>query len=104
MCQWIGTHLGDDVPLHFSRFLPAYKLIKLPPTPIDTLEKAWELARKAGLKYVTIGNVPGHVANSTYCPECGKMLIERVEFAMMKNHIRNGKCKYCDYDIKGVWA
>ncbi|MCD5401123.1 AmmeMemoRadiSam system radical SAM enzyme, partial [candidate division NPL-UPA2 bacterium] len=60
MCIWIRDNLGEDVPLHFTRFSPAYRLTHLPPTPIKTLELAVKIAHEAGLKYVYIGNVPGH--------------------------------------------
>lgn len=103
MCVWIRDNLGEDVPLHFSRFFPAYKLTKLYPTPIETLEGAKAIAEKAGLKYVTIGNVPGHPANSTYCPRCGETVIERIHFSVIINNIEDGKCKFCGEKISGVW-
>jgi len=103
MCYWIRDNLGDDVPLHFSRFFPTYKLLKLPPTPIETLEKARQIALDAGLKYVTIGNVPGHEANSTFCPQCGQILIKRVHFNVISNHIKEGRCPFCGCQIPGIW-
>lgn len=104
MCIWVRDNLGKDVPLHFSRFFPAYKLTRLPPTPIETLEQARAIALEVGLEYVTIGNVPGHEANSTFCPNCGETLIKRVHFSVLANHIEDGKCKFCGYQIPGVWA
>jgi len=103
MCRWIKENLGTEVPVQFSRFFPAYKLVKLPPTPTDTLERAREIAVTTGLKYVTIGNVPGHAANSTYCPKCGSVVIERVGFSVMANNLDQGRCKFCGYPIPGVW-
>lgn len=103
MCKWIVQNVGPDVPLHFTRFFPCYKLTNLPPTPVKTLEKAREIAKKVGLKYVYIGNVPGHPANSTYCPRCGRLLIKRVHFTVVENKIKNGKCPYCGEPIAGVW-
>jgi pyruvate formate lyase activating enzyme len=103
MCQWIKDNLGPDVPLHFSRFYPMYKLKNLPPTPIKTLEKAREIALETGLHYVYIGNVPGHEGENTYCPDCGKLLIRRFGFSILENHINNGKCEYCGQEISGVW-
>jgi len=82
---------------------PAYKLTRLPPTSIKTLENAREVALEAGLKYVTIGNVPGHVANNTYCPQCGNIVIKRTDFTMLEYNLEQGKCKFCDYSIPGVW-
>lgn len=103
MCEWIKENLGPDTPLHFSRFSPAYKLIALSPTPIETLEKAYSIAREAGLNYVTIGNVPGHGYNSTFCPKCGQRLIHRVHFTVLSNGIKNGKCSSCGHKIPGIW-
>jgi pyruvate formate lyase activating enzyme len=103
MCEWIKENLGDEVPVHFIRFHPAYKLTRLQPTPIETLEKAHKIAKDVGLKYVYIGNVPGHEYNSTFCPYCGKRLIHRVGFSVLENNIANGKCKFCGGKIAGVW-
>jgi len=103
MCLWIRDNLGEDTPLHYSRFFPAYKLTKLPPTPIETLDKAREIAQEVGLKYVYIGNAPGHIANSTFCPGCGELVIKRVGFIVQENHLNEGRCKFCDYTIPGVW-
>lgn len=103
MCLWIKDNLGPDVPLHFSRFFPMYKLLSLNPTPVDTLEKARQIALDCGLKYVYIGNVAGHLAENTYCPKCKKILIERKGYFILQNNIEDGKCKFCGEEIKGVW-
>lgn len=104
MCLWIRNNIGTEVPLHFSRFFPAYKLTQLPPTSINTLEKAREIALNTGIEYVTIGNVPGHTANSTFCPACKKNVIKRSHFAVLENNIKDDKCKFCGHRIPGVWA
>ncbi len=103
MCMWIKENLGKETPLHFSRFSPSYKLVRLPPTPISTLEKAYKIAREVGLEYVTVGNVPGHKYNSTFCPECNKRIIHRYHFEVMDNKVKNGKCRYCGHPIPGIW-
>lgn len=103
MCVWIKENLGEDVPLHFSRFHPSYKLTSLPPTPIPILEKAYDIAKGVGLNYVYVGNVPGHKYNSTFCPKCNKMLIHRVHFSVLENNIKDGKCKFCAQTIYGIW-
>ncbi len=103
MCQWIVENLGPEVPIHFSRFSPTYRLTHLPPTPVRKLEEAVAIAREAGLKYVYIGNVPGHRDNSTFCPGCEERLIHRVHFSVLENRIRDGKCPSCDYRIAGLW-
>lgn len=103
MCVWIKENLGPDVPVHFSRFFPAYKLTRLPPTPIKTLEQARDICVGVGINYVTIGNVPGHKHNSTFCPQCGKTLIKRTHFAVLENNIQQGRCPVCGREIPGVW-
>lgn len=103
MCLWIKENLGVDVPLHFSRFFPMYQLLSLNPTPVASLERARKIALESGLKYVYIGNVAGHPAENTYCPRCGKLLIERKGYFILQNNIQNGRCKYCGERIEGVW-
>ncbi len=103
MCKWINQNLGPDTPLHFSRFFPNYKLLNLSPTPIETLEDAYQIAKDAGLNYISIGNLPGHRYNSTFCPQCGKVLIQRTHFTVHKINIKSGKCQYCQLPIPGRW-
>ncbi len=103
MCRWIFQKLGPDVPLHFSRFHPTFKMTDLPPTPVETLEKAREIGLNAGLHYVYAGNVPGHPSENTYCPYDKTLLIERVGFEVVKNAIVNGACPKCGKKIPGVW-
>lgn len=104
MCRWIVENLGEDTPLHFSRFHPNYKLTNLPPTPIETLEMAYEIATQEGLHYVTLGNVPGHEHNSTFCPNCKKKILHRIHFQVLENNVENGKCKFCGHSIAGIWS
>jgi pyruvate formate lyase activating enzyme len=103
MCQWIKENLGTKVPLHFSRFYPAYRLTDLSPTPIETLENAYRIARSVGIEYVSIGNVPGHIFNSTFCPRCNKILIQRIHFQVLTNNIEDGRCRFCGEIIPGIW-
>ena len=103
MCQWIKDSLGTDIPIHFTRFYPQYKLQNLPPTPITTLEQAVKIGQTTGLKYVYIGNVAGHEYDNTYCPKCHKMLIQRQGFSILENNIVNSKCKFCGTKIYGVF-
>lgn len=104
MCQWIAENLGAEVPLHFTRFFPAYRMQHLPATPIETLEKAVAIADEAGLQYVYLGNVPGHKRNSTYCPKCGERLLFRLHFTVLENELVDGKCRFCGYPIAGIWG
>jgi pyruvate formate lyase activating enzyme len=101
--RWIYDNLGPDVPLHFSRFYPKYQLRNLRPTDPERLTTARDMAMDTGLNYVYIGNVPGDPSESTYCPKCGKMLINRVGYRIRQNYLINGECKWCNEKIPGVW-
>ena len=103
MSKWIKKNLGADVPVHFSRFFPTYKMTNLPPTPVATLERARKIAMSNGLHFVYVGNVPGHPGENTYCPGCGKVLIRRIGFKVLENNIKRGKCKFCGRKIPGRW-
>jgi pyruvate formate lyase activating enzyme len=104
MCGWILETLGPDYPLHFLRFFPQYKLTRLPPTPIETLEDLRDLALKEGIHYVYLGNVPGHEGCHTYCHHCGKIVIERNGYKLNQFHMDNGRCKFCNTSIPGRWT
>jgi pyruvate formate lyase activating enzyme len=103
LARWIKSNLGADVPLHFTQYHPAYLLTNLPVTPVETLERAKAIADAEGLRFVYIGNVPGHRAQNTYCPKCREMLVERVGFAASRMLIREGCCPFCQEPIAGVW-
>ena len=103
MCQWIRDSLSAEVPLHFTRFSPSYKLTSLPRTPVETLESAAGIADEEGLQYVYIGNLPGHKRNSTFCPGCGKRIIKRVHFSVLSLDVEKGRCRFCGHPIPGVW-
>jgi pyruvate formate lyase activating enzyme len=103
MARWIKGNLGVDLPLHFSRFHPDFELRHLPATPLATLEKARAIAQAEGLRYVYIGNVPGHPAQNTCCPRCGKVVVERVGFAAQRMALHQGCCAACGEAIAGVW-
>ncbi len=103
MCEWLCANGLADAPIHFSRFTPLYKLTQLPVTPVATLDRAVEIARKSGLRYVYVGNVPGHRAENTVCHSCGKQLIERRGFAILENRLAGGACGNCGARVPGVW-
>jgi pyruvate formate lyase activating enzyme len=104
MCSWIKSELGPDTPVHFSRFYPLYKLRNLPPTPVTTLERNRKIALEAGLEYAYIGNVPGHEAERTYCPQCKKLLIFRQGYSIGEVNLNKGKCRFCGKAISGIWT
>jgi len=103
MTYWLYKNLGSVTPLHFSRFFPSYRLAELTPTPIETMERARELAVNSGLKYVNLGNIPGHIFNSTFCPSCATLLVERNHIAVKNIYINEGKCPACAEEIPGIW-
>ena len=104
LCDWISENLGPDVPLHFSKFWPQHQLKNLPPTPVETLSIAWDIAKKTGLNHVYVGNVPNHPGNSTYCPNDSRLLIKRQGYTIIENNIIDGKCKFCKTKIAGRWT
>lgn len=101
MCDWIATELGDDVPLHFSAFHPDFRLTNRPHTPPETLVAARDLALAAGLKYVYTGNVSDVERQSTYCPGCRRLLIERDWYALGRYHLKGSQCEFCGCAIAG---
>jgi len=104
LVNWVLGELGPDVPIHFGSFHPDYQLLNLPPTPVQTLERARDLALSKGMHYPFVGNVPGHAGNHTYCPECHRIVIRRNGFFVLELNLKNGHCKYCGRAIAGVWA
>lgn len=103
MCCWIRDELGKDTPLHFTRFMPSYQLTDTTPTPVERLERAHDIAREEGLRFVTVGNVPGHEKNSTFCPGCDHILIKRDHFSVHQINMEEGQCVHCGEKIPGVW-
>jgi pyruvate formate lyase activating enzyme len=87
--------ISPNIPWHVSRFHPAYHLLQVPPTPVASLERAVRVGREAGLNYVYAGNVPGHESESTICPACGQVVIERQGFRMVRNGINVDNCPQC---------
>jgi pyruvate formate lyase activating enzyme len=102
LADWILSHLGPDVPLHFTAFHPDFKLRDKPRTPPETLHRARQIAREAGLHYVYEGNIYSDGAH-TSCPSCGAMLVRRSWHDVTENRLRNGQCPECGSVIPGVW-
>jgi pyruvate formate lyase activating enzyme len=103
MCRWIADELGPDVPLHFSAFHPDFKLTDRGPTPTSLLLAAHDLARRAGLRYVYTGNVIDREHQHTYCPGCGRMIIERSGYELGEYRIAGGRCTFCNAAIAGCF-
>lgn len=100
--KWIVENLGDETPWHITRFFPHRFLSHLRPTPLKTLEKFRKIAMENGLKFVYIGNVPGHPGENTYCPYCKKLIIERYGIQTVKILIKDRKCPYCGKEILSI--
>ena len=105
MAEWLMGEVGPEVPVHFTRFHPIYRITNLPVTPVSTLERARNILMDRGMKFVYVGNVPQHSGESTYCPQCGKNIIERgYGYDIGEIKIKNGKCQFCNTPIPGIWA
>lgn len=87
--------LSVDIPWHISRYHPSYRLLDIPPTPVDTIERACAIGKEAGLNYVYAGNVPGHASESTFCPNCGREVISRAGFAIRWSNLDGNRCGAC---------
>jgi len=100
LSKWVYDNLGPDTPIHFLRFHPDYKMMEFPWTPVETLEKHCAVAKEVGLRYVYIGNVPGHPLEHTYCPGCGTIAIKRHSFDITGWYLdKDNKCKKCGYQL-----
>jgi pyruvate formate lyase activating enzyme len=104
LAAWVAREAGPDVPVHFTRFHPDYQLLHLAPTPVKTLERARAIALDNGLRYVYIGNVPGHPGEHTYCPGCHQVVVRRQSFFVEAVAITGGRCAFCRTPIAGVWT
>jgi pyruvate formate lyase activating enzyme len=100
LCKFVYDEFGPNMPIHFLRFHPDYKMMEFESTPIKTLEKHHEIAKKEGLNYVYLGNVPGHPLEHTYCPECKKIVVKRYGFDIQGWYLDdNNNCKFCGNKI-----
>jgi len=102
IAEFIAKEASPDVPWHVSRFYPTYEMTGTPPTPATTLQRALDIGRQAGLRYIYVGNLPGSKAESTYCWRCGELLIERIGYSIRSNAIKDSACPSCGAQIAGV--
>ena len=98
-CRWVVDELGDEVPVHFSRFHPDYKLMHLPNTPMQPLITAHRIAKDEGVKFPYVGNVEHGDYENTYCPNCGTLLIERSWFRVRFNDLDGSRCRKCKASV-----
>jgi pyruvate formate lyase activating enzyme len=95
--------VGKETPVHFNGFSPIYQMRHLPPTSLQALESARDIAMSEGLEYVYIGNRQSEKGENTYCPECRNLLIQRVGYTVLQNRLKDGCCPDCGRRIHGVW-
>jgi len=101
LADWLVAQAGPEVPWHISRFYPQYKYTDSEPTPLESLQRAAEIGKAAGLHYVYVGNVPGADGENTYCHHCQKKLIERMGYHIVAQRIKDSKCPKCGTKIAG---
>jgi len=99
IANWIKNELGELTPWHVTRFYPHHHMAHLPPTPVYTLEHAYELGRKAGLQFIYTGNVPGHKNENTVCYACGKPVVQRFGYQTEIVGLEGSKCKFCGTEL-----
>ncbi|MFC2046794.1 AmmeMemoRadiSam system radical SAM enzyme [Chloroflexota bacterium] len=99
IANWIRDELDELTPWHVTRFYPHHHMSHLPPTPISTLENAYHIGQKAGLKFIYAGNVPGHHSESTICHSCGKTAVQRIGYKTKVVGLEGSRCKYCGTEL-----
>lgn len=112
MTEWIAREIGGDVPLHFTAFHPDFRMLDRPATPPSTLTRARKIALSKGLRYIYTGNVHDPGGSSTYCHNCGEVLIERDWYQLGAYNLKDkNKCTRCGtvcaghFDDKpGTWG
>ncbi len=101
MSEWVLDAVGDEVPIHFTAFHPDFRMLDRPATPHDTLIRSREIAMQVGLKHVFVGNVNDVARQSTFCPNCKKLLIERNWYELGTYALQGNRCRYCLTEIAG---
>ena len=99
IANWIRDELGELTPWHVTRFHPMHRLTHLPSTPLATIDRACEIGRKAGLKFIYAGNVPGHDSESTLCYSCGRVVVNRLGYETRVTGLQGSKCRYCGAEL-----
>jgi pyruvate formate lyase activating enzyme len=100
---WVKENCGDETPLHFTAFHPDYKMTNVHNTPFSTLQKAYDIGKESGLKYVYSGNVFDEETGSTYCPNCNELLVRRNWYDVKIMGLNGNKCLKCGEEVKGIF-
>ena len=101
MCDWILADLGPNVPVHFTAFHPDFRLMDRERTPPETLLAAYDIAIRAGLNYVYVGNIQAPPQQTTYCPSCRRPLIQREGYNLRLYALDGNRCRHCGTTIPG---
>ena len=99
IATWIRDHLGELTPWHVTRFHPMYELQNLPPTPVGTLNRAYDIGRNAGLRFVYVGNMPGHEGENTVCYSCGRTVVKRMGYHTEVDGLDGSRCRFCGANL-----
>jgi len=102
LARFIVRDLGKDTPWHVSRFHPMYHRLDRERTPVETLHHAYQIGKAEGLEYVYVGNLVGDEGENTFCPNCHKVIIQRVGYSIRQYHLKEGRCSYCNTAIAGI--
>lgn len=103
LARWLVS-VDRDIPWHVSAFYPTYKMLDVPPTPVQTLFRAAAIGKEAGLRFIYVGNAPGEQWEDTICPACGRRLVHRRGFTVLERSLADGHCPGCRLSIAGVWT
>jgi pyruvate formate lyase activating enzyme len=99
IANWIREGLDEFTPWHITRYYPRYHKVDAEPTPVATLERAYDIGKGAGLKFVYTGNVPGHEGENTVCYSCGNTVIQRVGYSIRTPGLNGSRCRFCGADL-----
>lgn len=104
LTRFIQEELNPRIPLHFSAFHPDFKLRYRPSTPLETLTKAYDIARQNGLEFVYLGNILAGIGQDTICPQCQEVLVHRAGWSVRLNTSSTGNCPRCGWQIPGHFS
>jgi len=99
IATWIYENLGELTPWHVTRFYPQHNLQHLPPTPVETIERAYSIGQKAGLRFIYVGNLHGHSGENTTCYSCGRIVVQRTGYHTKLVGLDGSRCSYCGAEL-----
>jgi pyruvate formate lyase activating enzyme len=104
LCHWLVINGFSDVPIHFSRFFPNFKLPHSQPTPPEDIQWAYQTAKQEGIRFVYVGNMTGTNGEDTYCPSCGRLVIGRSGYHLLSHRMEGNRCEYCGTVVPGKFT